>query len=258
MLPELHTLWVEGPLSNLERICLASMLKQGHKVTLHTYGEVMNIPKGIIIKPAAEILPFDDNYRHNKTKSISLFSDYFRCILLKKRMGIWVDCDCFLLQPLEIPSHGYLLGHEINTINSAVLHLPHDSSILNDILKACKNPNKSPYWLDFRRAIIKRFSYALLGRRWHLSEMGWGIIGPVALTRLVPRYDLNNKVEPMKTFYPVDRQESSQLFNDAPFEHIINDSDIKSIHIYDKKRKWEQPTPGSFIDWASKDLANHL
>ena len=123
-LPDLHTLWIEGPLSNLEQICLASMLKQGHKVTLHTYGKVDNIPKGIIVCNAQETLAYDDNYRHGKTGSISLLADYFRCVLLKREMGVWVDLDCFLLQPLEVPSHGYLLGHEINTINSAVLHLP--------------------------------------------------------------------------------------------------------------------------------------
>jgi len=37
MLPDLHTLWIEGALSNLERICLASMLEQDHKVMLHIY-----------------------------------------------------------------------------------------------------------------------------------------------------------------------------------------------------------------------------
>ena len=129
MLADLHTLWIVGPLSNLEQICLASMLKQGHKVTLHTYGKVENVPNGVIVCDAEKTLPYDDSYRHGKTGSISLFADYFRCVLLKKEMGIWVDLDCFLLKPLEIPSHGYLLGHEKNTINSAVLHLPGDSPV---------------------------------------------------------------------------------------------------------------------------------
>ena len=255
MLPELHTLWIEGPLSHLERICLASMLTQGHKVILHTYGKVTNVPKGVIIRSASNVLPYDDTYRHRKTQSISLFADYFRCVLLKKEMGIWIDLDCYLLQPLELPSHGYLLGHEINTINSAVLHLPADSPILKDLLEACKTPTKSPDWLDFRRKYIKRPAYLLSGKGWHLADMGWGIIGPVALTRLVPRHNLLDKVQPMKTFYPVDRHGSARLFDPQPYNNIIGDPDIKSIHIYDKKRKWEKPVPDSFIDWASKKVS---
>jgi len=258
MLPELHTLWVEGPLSNLERICLASMLKQGHRVILHTYGQVTNVPKGIIIKPAAETLPFDDTFRHSKTKSISLFADYFRCVLLKKEMGVWVDLDCFLLQPLKVPSHGYLLGHEINTINSAVLHLPSDSPILDDLLAACATPNKSPYWLNFRRGIIKRLGCILSGKKWHLGEMGWGVVGPVALTRLIPRYNLCDKVQPMNTFYPVDKHGSTKLFEPEPFEHIIDNPKVKSIHVYDKRQKWKEPVPDSFIDWATKSVMAYL
>ncbi|NIQ08729.1 MAG: galactosyltransferase Lgt5, partial [Gammaproteobacteria bacterium] len=79
MLPDIHTLWIEGPLSNLERICLASMLKQGHTVYLHTYGEVTNVPAGVIMKDAADLLEFDASYTHtkkNRANNINLFSDY--------------------------------------------------------------------------------------------------------------------------------------------------------------------------------------
>lgn len=258
MIHELNTLWVEGPLSNLERICLASMLKQGHEVILYTYGKVSNIPKGIIVRSADDILPYDDSFRHNTTGSISLLSDYFRLALFKKEMGVWIDCDCYLLRPLEMPAHGYILGYEVNTINSAVLHLPSNSQILNDMITACENPEKSPYWLDFRRATIKRLSHLVRGKKWHLSEMGWGIVGPVALSRLIPRYNMSDRVQPMKKFYPVDRQGSMKLFDAASFDHIINDPDITSIHIYEKKQKWEDPVPGSFIDWAGKQVEEYL
>jgi len=227
-------------------------------VFLHTYGKVDNVPKGIIIKSAADILPLDDSYRHRKSRSISLFADYFRCMLLKKEMGVWVDLDCYLLQPLEVPGHGYLLGHEIKTINSAVLHLPSDSPILHDLLTACSNPNKSPYWLDFRRSFIKRTAYFLCGKQWHLGDMGWGVVGPVALTRLVPRYNLLDKVQPMKAFYPVDRQGSAKLYDAEPFDHIIDNPEVKSIHIYEKKRKWETPVADSFFAWGTRNVASYL
>lgn len=258
MLPTLNTLWIKGPLSHLERICLASMRKQGHRVVLHTYGRVENIPKGIVVKDAAEILPFDDTYRHEPSGSISVFADYFRYVLLKKQLGVWIDLDCFCLAPIEIPPHGYLLGHETNTINGAVLHLPSDSPVLDDLLTACRNPGRSPYWLDFRRRYLKRLWFLVTGRKWHLGVMGWGIVCPVALTRLIPRYGLLNKVQPTKTFYPVDRQGSAKLFDPEPFGHLVEDTDIKTIHIYAKQRKWEKPVPGSFMEWATEYTKDFL
>ncbi len=173
-------------------------------------------------------------------------------------MGVWSDLDCFFFQPLEVPSHGYLMGHEINTINSAILKLPSDCPILKDILNACRKPNKSPYWLDFRRKYVKRLGYFLTGKTWHLGNMGWGIVGPVALTRLVPRYNLLDKVQPMKAFYPLDRHGTEKLYDPEPFDHLINDPEIKSVHIYAKERKHETPVPGSFIAWATEDVADYL
>ncbi|VAW56906.1 hypothetical protein MNBD_GAMMA07-188 [hydrothermal vent metagenome] len=258
MLPKLNTLWIEGALSNLERICLASMLKQGHEVTLHTYGEVTNIPEGVIVKSGQDTLPYNDSFRYKRNNSIALFSDYFRCMLLKKEMGLWVDLDCFLLKPYVLPPHGYLLGHEMNTINSSVLHLPNDCEILQDIITACENPNESPYWLDFRKAYLKRAAYALSGKKWHLGEMGWGVVGPVALTKLIPHYNLLDKVQPMKAFYPLNREGTAKLYNPEPFDHIVNDPDITSIHVYAKEKKQEAPVSGSFIEYATNSVSAYL
>ncbi len=56
MLPEIKTLWIGGDLSRLERVCLASFIAHGHKVTLYTYGDVGNIPKGVVLEDANKII----------------------------------------------------------------------------------------------------------------------------------------------------------------------------------------------------------
>ena len=38
------TLWIGGPLSFLEQMCLLSFVAQGHKVTLFHYGEIAHVP----------------------------------------------------------------------------------------------------------------------------------------------------------------------------------------------------------------------
>ena len=47
MLAEIRSLWIGGALSRLERVCLTSFLRAGHKVYLYTYDEVLNIPEGV-------------------------------------------------------------------------------------------------------------------------------------------------------------------------------------------------------------------
>jgi len=54
-LPTIGMLWLEGPLSFLEQMCLLSFVSNGHKVVLFHYGEVENVPEGIELVSANEI-----------------------------------------------------------------------------------------------------------------------------------------------------------------------------------------------------------
>lgn len=56
-LRDLAILLVYGHLSALERMCLRSMLAQGHRVTLYTYDDVAGAPEGVVRRDANEILP---------------------------------------------------------------------------------------------------------------------------------------------------------------------------------------------------------
>jgi hypothetical protein len=49
------TLWIGGPLSFLEQMCLLSFVAQGHKVTLFHYGEIAHVPQDIEVIDAREI-----------------------------------------------------------------------------------------------------------------------------------------------------------------------------------------------------------
>lgn len=260
MLPKLNTLWVRGELSSLERICLASMAKLGHPVVLYSYDKISNVPKDVELRDARQVVSVDeiDRYRRDGKICYALFSDYFRYVLLEKKLGIWMDTDCYCFRPIVLPEHQYLAGYEINTIANAVLHLPFDSPILKDLLTACRAPTKSPYWLDARRRFVKQPSYLIRGKKWNLGAMGWGIVGPKALTYLVPKYSLQDKIQPMKTFYPLARAGSAKLFDPHPFMHLVDDPEIKSLHFYAKERKNEQPVPGSFFAWATENVADYL
>jgi hypothetical protein len=49
--------WHGQPLTFLRRMCLASQVKQGYKVTLFSYEPIDNLPRGVVNKDAGAIIP---------------------------------------------------------------------------------------------------------------------------------------------------------------------------------------------------------
>ena len=107
-LPTIQMFWYGAPLSRLERLSVASFLANGHAVDLYAYDDIGAVPHGARMLDAARILPRDALFRHRRTGSVGLFSDWFRYRLLFERGGIWADCDMVCLQPLDVPACGDL------------------------------------------------------------------------------------------------------------------------------------------------------
>ena len=83
-LPEIASLWIGSELTWLEQVCLKSYIDHGHKVYLYSYDPVENVPDGVVMKDAAEILPADKIIRHARTGSPAFHADVFRLRLMKK------------------------------------------------------------------------------------------------------------------------------------------------------------------------------
>jgi hypothetical protein len=91
---------VEGPLSTLEKLCLASFLHHSYAVHLYTYGEVAGVPEGVVKIPGDEILPRERLFLAPgvQAQSFAAFSDLFRYELLVQRGGWWFDMDFVCLR----------------------------------------------------------------------------------------------------------------------------------------------------------------
>ena len=92
----IQTLWIGGSLSLMEQLCVASFIKNGHEFHLYTYGEVLNVPNGAVIKDANEIIPESEIFTYCNG-SYAGFADWFRWALLCKKGNIWVVRLYFLL-----------------------------------------------------------------------------------------------------------------------------------------------------------------
>ena len=53
---KVSTLWLKGRLRNIDHVCLASMVANNLDVTLYHYDEITNVPDGIKLADASEIL----------------------------------------------------------------------------------------------------------------------------------------------------------------------------------------------------------
>ena len=113
--PPVQMLWVGGPLSVLERLALTSWLANGHEVHLYSYGKPANVPKGLRICDAREILPAQTDTQSSADGTAPVrFSDMFSFALLHKLGGIWADIGVVCLRPLDFaPGMDYFFASEM-------------------------------------------------------------------------------------------------------------------------------------------------
>lgn len=241
------TLWIGGPLGRVERACLRSVLRQGHRLALYCYDPVDGVPDGVELRDAAAVLPREAILRHH-SGSVALFSNWFRYALLRQSAGIWLDTDLYLLAPLG-PQPACLFGWEDETrIASGVLRLPPDSPLLDDLL-ALFERQTIPFWLPWHERALARLRRLRTGRT-AVELMPWGAAGPRALTALALKHDLAGEAAPVSHFYPVHYRDAEWI-RDAgrPLEAMVQ-PDSLAVHLWNELIKsWKDaPAPaGSFL-----------
>lgn len=237
-LPIIHALWVGERLGSIAKCCLQSFILRGHKVYLHAYQKINDLPNGVCLIDANKIIPNDKLFKHKKTGSYALFSDIFRYELLSKVDGVYVDCDVYCLKPICLSSSEYLLGFEDdNSINGAVLALPPKSKLLRKLLEISNNPAFIPPWYEKTK---QRFKIKNLWKKKplkHVSDMPWGVLGPQAITYFVKQMGLTDLISPIDIYYPVHYSCISQILDpDLRITDLITSRTI-CFHLYNEMIK---------------------
>lgn len=202
---EVGTLWIGGSLSWMEQLCLKSFVDQGQKITLFSYENIPNVPDGVIQRDGREILDTDDFIKYEKKDSFALFADYFRIHMIHQNPGmIWVDTDVYCHRPMDYDSD-YVLGFELpgeKRVNNAVLGLPADSPILNDMLAFMQDRHAIPSFL--KQSLQDEYrAAAAAGTPVHVSQQPWGVWGPLMVTHFAHKHRILDKVKPLAAFYPI-------------------------------------------------------
>jgi hypothetical protein len=210
-LATIHSLWIGPRLTWIELLSLHSWLQHGHRVTLWCYDPIEGVPTGVYTADAAKILPKTAIRRHRRTGSVALFANRFRYHLLRHEPAIWLDADLVLLRPLSDVSP-HLFGWETPTsINNAVMRLPPESPVLDDLIQLTGARAPVPGWWPFKKKLYQRAA-ALIRRHKRAEDLAWGTFGPAALTHSLSTRHLLGEAMPIEAFYPINWTEISLFF----------------------------------------------
>lgn len=237
-LPTISALWIGGQLGVISCACLTSFLMRGHQVNLYTYDNLPDVPDGVTVCNANQIIHHSKIFKHTKKQSYGSFSDIFSYELLKKCDNtVYVDCDVYCLKPITIASHGYLFGYENDSLlNVAVLALPKNSKLLQALCNIGSTPNFVPKWYSPNRQLrlkIKR----LFGKARHIADMSWGITGPSALTYYAKECGVLDYAQSTDVLYPIGYTSINQLFDKNLTITDISTENTVCVHLYNEVLK---------------------
>ncbi len=265
---EVGTLWIGGPLSWMEQLCLKSFVDQGQKITLFSFEDIPNVPSGVIRRDGREIIDTDDFIKYEQKNSYALFADLFRLHMIHQNPGmIWIDTDVYCHRPMDYDSD-YVFGYELpgeHRINNAVLGMPADSDLLAQMLDFTADRYAIAPFLPKKRQENMRKA-AKKGAPVHVSQQPWGVWGPLMVTYYVHQLGLTHHVQPLNAFYPITfRERLKFLRHERVAKGLITD-ETTALHIWaSNKRQLGNlhnglPPAGSYLDALIKthDINPHL
>nr|WP_325250524.1 hypothetical protein [Amylibacter sp.] len=234
---QIAALWMEGSLSFLEQLCLKSFVDAGHRVKLYHYGPLKNVPDGMELADAADVLPRTDFLAHARTGSPALHSDLFRYKMLEQNPDtIWADTDAYCMKKFETPN-GHFYGWESDKhINGGVLGLPSDSDTLRELLEFTSDEFAIPTWYgdEYTRELQEARD---AGNPVHASEQPWGVWGPHAVTHFLHKTGEAKYALPQEGLYPFTYRDRRMMlkrnFDTTPYVT----ENTYSIHLYGRRMR---------------------
>ena len=156
---EVFTLWIsdDDKLPEYPYLSLKSMVLMGHDVILYTYKFLDNVPDGVIVKDANEVMDESKIFRYkNGHKSYSGFANYFRLKRLYELGGTWVDLDIVLIKNIN----------DVVKEDIAICSEPHHNEYIhcnNAILRFPKGDNFVKYMYDYAKKRGKEVNHGETG-----------------------------------------------------------------------------------------------
>lgn len=225
-----RSFWHGAALSPYEQLCMKSFVDHGHHLYLYSYTSDLEVPRGVDILDAEQIVPRSDVfvYRQGLGKgSVAAFSNLFRYELLYRFGDWWVDSDVVCLSD-RVPEREIFLGWEDDeVIGSAILKFPQGHSFVRELIRAAR----------------------LAG-----TDVQWGDTGPFLITGLAKDSDLGRAALPSHLCYPVSSRAALDIFLPSKCAELSEKIEgLSFLHIWNEvlRRavvfKWMAPPANSLV-----------
>ncbi len=251
----IQALWIGSPLSKLEQLCLKSFVECGHDVHLYTYGDVQNVPDGVVVKDANDIIKQSEVFTYYKG-SYAGFADWFRWEMLYKVGGYWVDTDVVCLKKFDFKEE-YVFGEEHGgKVCPAVLKFPKGDPFCKWIVDVCNSPNTFfPYdnWKRKLRKIFRIICY--LNDR---NKIMWGETGgPMGVTLALEHFNMMGQAKPFTYFFPITSENWKEIFTSELKDDITLFKNTYAIHLWNEMTR-QSKTFDKNGDFAPDSLFEQL
>lgn len=229
----INGLWIGNELSPNELLSINSYLYHGHDFELYVYDRIRNVPDGVTVKDANQIVPRSEIFTFTKGRhknSLGMFSDVFRYKLLFEFGGWWSDLDAICIKPYDLDA-AYVIMQEkqkdpqVKKICGGVLKCP----IASPIMEYCYERSKE------------------LSTK--VQNLQWAETGPFLLADAVKKFNLDEYVVPSNYFSPIGFYEIHKMFTSFDIEpatysiHLFNEGwnmyNTSKNGIYPKKSLFE-------------------
>jgi len=155
-----QSFWWGERLSPYEWLCLKSFIDLGHSFDLFCFNKELAVPRGVVLRDAAEIAPREEAfvYRHGYGGAgwSAVFADVFRYKLLAERGGWWVDTDVVCLSR-DIPHYEEFVAREDYAwVTCAVMHFPPAHPVMVLCYEQAKQKGHAVRWGDTGPRLLTR------------------------------------------------------------------------------------------------------
>lgn len=243
------SLWIGTRLHYLNQLCLVSHVRQGHPTTLYATDHIENVPEGVTVRPASDIMAIDRDLVAQT--SASFLSNVFRYKMIRETGAVWIDCDAFCHRPFPDEATHIFAGHGFRgALNCGVVLIPRDGELMDALLGYYENLPEAPPWFNKnqRRKLDRQPIDLPHAARIYAAERT--AFGPQAFTHFARATGEDNRAMTPDALYPVPFQLNDVFYDPHGRVEGHFTEQTLSVHLYTNgtRRWWRKnaPLPGSY------------
>ena len=244
------SLWIGERLHYLNQLCLLSHLRQGHPTTLYCTDRVSNVPEGVEVRPASEIMDLDRDIIAQTSESF--LSNVFRYRMIAATDAVWIDCDAFCHRPFPDGMQNIFAGHGFRgALNCGVVSIPRGGELIHRLLDYYDNLPEAPAWFNRQQRKKLDRQDAALPQAVRIYNAERTAFGPQAFTWFAQQTGDYDKALSPDVLYPVPFQLNDVFYDPhGRVEGHFTPATL-SVHLYTNgTRPWWRktvPLPNSYI-----------